>query len=150
MWPRHADREAVEVPIGEAAAAFDENEPLLRLKPDRVTVEKTFKEDLRPGDVLVLSSVRGLLDEFGWNPADRLPVVDVSLSGHGLPLDASSLLRLCGVSASGSIDRALGPDADGEDLDDEQRAAAVDRILETVAATIPAGWQPDEWRDFLK
>lgn len=33
--------------------------------------------DVRPGDVIVLPSERGGLDEFGWNPLSSSPVVDV-------------------------------------------------------------------------
>ena len=76
--------------------------------------------------------------------------MDVSLEGHGLPLDATALQRLCGVSVGHLIDRAFGLGADGdEDIDDEtERANAVEQILEAVASATPVGWEESEWRDF--
>ena len=86
LWPRAADREAVEVPIGEARDTLGEDEDLRRLGSDGVTIEKVSSDDLRPGDLIVLPSDRGLLDEFGWDPSSTSPVVDMSIMEHGLPL----------------------------------------------------------------
>ena len=148
LWPRARDREAVQVPIGEAREALAEDEELCRLRPDRVTVEWFSVNDLRPGDALVLPSDRGLLDEFGWNPSSTAPVVDVSLLDRGLPLDAAALRRLCGVSLASLVNVALGVSDDDEGVDDE-RMQAIDEILERLGETSPPGWDEEEWRGFL-
>ena len=108
LWPRATDREAIDVPIGEARDVLADDE-LCRLASDGVTVETTSSADLRPGDQIVLPADRGLLDAFGWNPAAADPVVDVSLLAHGLPLDTKAIERLCGVAAGeGSSRRRWG------------------------------------------
>ena len=49
----------------------------------------------------------------------------------------------------GSIDKlvkkALGPDADDEDLDEAARDAAVEQLLEIIAAKTPGGWEETKW-----
>ena len=149
LWPRASDREAVEVPIGEAREALDEVEDLRRLGPDGVTVERISREDLRPGDTLVLPCDLGLMDEFGWDPSSSSPVVDISILEHGLPLDTGAVQRLCGISIGALIDRALGIAGDDEDIDEAERAEAVERILTDLAAATPQGWQETEWQDLL-
>ena len=149
LWPRARDREAVEIPIREARETFGADQELVRLKPDRVTVE-TFKlEALRPGDTLVLPSDRGLLDEFGWNPSSDAAVLDLSLRERGLPLDATAIRRICGVSPGGWLDRALGSGADHEDIDPSERAEAIDRILISLGTAIGHGWDSGEWDGFV-
>ena len=78
-----------------------------------MTVEAASGAGLRPGDQIVLPADRGLLDAFGWNPAASGTVVDASLAGHGLPLDATAIKRLCGVALGGLIDtlRGIAPTA---------------------------------------
>ena len=149
LWPRASDREAVEVPISEARDALGEDEDLCRLGSDGVTIEKVSSGDLRPGDALVLPSDRGLLDEFGWDPSSASPVVDMSVLEHGLPLDAAALRRLCSISIGDLIERALGIADDDEDIDDAERAEAIEQILRAVAAATPGGWEEGEWQDFL-
>ena len=147
LWPRATDREAVDVPIGEARDVLGDEE-LRRISSDGVTVETTSSADLRPGDQIVLPTDRGLLDAFGWNPGASGPVVDVSLVAHGLPLDARAIERLCGVAAAGLIQTALGTD-DDEGIDPAARTEAVEEILSAVnAAGTPPGWGPSEWSDF--
>ena len=85
LWPRVSAGETIEVPRGEVVDVFPENETLRRLGSDGVTVEAIARDAIRPGEVVVLPSDRGLLDEFGWNPDSVSPVVDLSLEGHGLP-----------------------------------------------------------------
>ena len=148
LWPRATDREAVDVPLAEARAVLGDDE-LRRLAFDGVTVETTSGADLRPGDQVVLPADRGLLDAFGWDPASTGPVVDVSLSAHGLPLAAKAIERLCGVAAAGLIQAALGIGSDYEDLDPTARTEASEEILRAIqAAAAPAGWDPEEWAAF--
>ena len=149
LWPRVRQREAVDVPIGEVRQALDGNDDLRRLGSDGVTIEKTSRQDLRPGDVLVLGCDQGLLDEFGWNPSASSPVKDLSLQSSGLPLNPKAIERLCGIDAGSLIKTALGVGADDDDLDPDEQRVALERILEDVAAVTPAGWKQSEWHDFL-
>ena len=148
LWPRATDREAVDVPIREVREALQGDEDLRRLAFDGVTLEAIRAEDLRPGDQVVLQSDRGLMDRFGWNPAAVGPVVDASLSGQGLPLDAKAIERLCGLAVARYVKTALGQDDDDE-VDDRRRAAALAAILDELrVAEAPPGWDVEEWRGF--
>ena len=149
LWPRASDKEAVEVPIGEARDAFGEQEDLRRVSPDGVTVQDVARDDLRPGDTIVLPCDRGLLDEFGWDPSSTSPVVDISILEHGLPLDAAALQRLCGITTGALIDRALGISEDHEEIDEAERSEALEEILTVLTEATPQGWQQDEWQDLL-
>ena len=148
LWPRATGREAVDVPIGEVRDVLD-GDDLRRLASDGVTVEAISAANLCPGDKIVLSTDRGLLDEFGWNPAASDPVVDVSLVGRGLPLDARAIARLCGVVLSGLVQKALAVAHDDEDIDPEEQTKAVEEVLSAVReAATPPGWEQEEWADF--
>ena len=147
LWPRASDREAVDVSIGEVRDVLGDDN-LHRLASDGVTVETTSGADLRPGDQIVLPTDRGLLDAFGWNPTASESVVDASLVGRGLPLDARAIERLCGVALGGLIGTALGVN-DDDDVDQAERDEAVKEILTAVtAAPTPAGWDQAEWTGF--
>ena len=151
LWPRLADRETVDVPLNDARAQFVVGERLRRLGSDGVTVETVSHAELRPGNTVVLTSNRGLMDEYGWTPQSSVPVVDLSIAEHGLPLDAIAIRRLygrrnwAGRSIHDLVKRALGPVADGEDLDEADRDAAVRQLLETIDAVTPPGWEEAEW-----
>lgn len=150
LWPRPSDREAVDVPIAEVRQVFGDEEALLRLDADRVTVESVTRNALRPGDTVVLGTDRGLLDEFGWAPRSEAPVVDVSVASHGLPLSKEGLRRLCGVTISQSvIDRAVGISGEDEDLDDDEKAMAAEEVVSAVSESAPCGWVQAEWSEFL-
>ncbi len=149
LWPRATDREAVEVPLGEVRDVFGDEEELRRLAPDGVTMETASAADLRPGNVIVLDSERGLLDQFGWDPESSALVVDASIADSGLPLDAEAIRRLCGVSISALVNRALGIVADDEDLDESDRTEAVDQVLEAIGAATPVGWDESDWRELI-
>ena len=148
LWPRATDREAVDVALRDVRAVLGDDE-IHRLAFDGVTVETTSAGDLRPGDQIVLSTDRGLLDAFGWNPDAAGPVVDASVMAHGLPLDTKAIQRLCGVAAPGLIHTALGIGSDDEDIDPAARAEAAEEIVSAVqAAATPPGWDPEEWDTF--
>ena len=151
LWPRASDREAVDIPIREARDIFDDDEELHQLASDGVTIERTSRDELRPGDILILPSDRGMLDEFGWNPSAGSPVVDVSLAEHGLPLDAGAIERLCGVSVAELIDTALGVTDDNEkdDQDPANRDEAIQQIHTIMASNTPHGWSAEEWNKFV-
>ena len=145
LWPRATDRETVEVPLLEARDALQEDAELRRLGPDGVTIDVTTPGELRPGDVIVLASDRGLLDKYGWEPHASSPVADLSIAEHGLPLNADALRRLCGVSVGDRVNRALGELDDDEDLDEAERDEAVRQIIAAVSEAVPFGWEKDEW-----
>ena len=149
IWPRASDREAVDVPIGDVRQAL-QGEHLHRINADGVTIEAISDGDIRPGDQLVLPTDRGLHDEFGWNPNAVDPVRDVSLSGHGLPLERIAIERLCGKQLDSglgaSISVVLGLDQDGDDTDAEDRSRGVEEILARLRSVeTPYGWQSEEW-----
>ena len=150
LWPRATDREAVDVPIGEVRATLKgEESEIHRLKPDRVTIECASVEDLRPGDQIILPTSRGLLDEFGWNPAATGTVRDVSLARHGLPLDTEAIKRLCGLSLQPQIEKALMDDSEREEVDPSEKVEALNEVIEAIqSAATPTGWDSQEWNRF--
>ena len=151
LWPRARDREAVDVPISELREFLSADEVPLRLAHDGLTVEAAVP--LRPADTVILPADRGGLDEFGWNPAVSKgnSVMDVSLPGRGLPLDADAIECLSGVAGLGDlVATALGSRGDDEEVADEERQEAMERILERILeAGTPDGWSLREWNDFI-
>lgn len=150
LWPRAADREAVDVPLREAREALEVDDDLHRLALDGVTVEATRAADLRPGDQVVLPSDRGLLDRFGWNSAATESVMDASLAGRGLPLDGEAITRLCGVNAAHHLRIALADD-EHEEVNQAERDDAARAILTQLSeARTPTGWDTAEWTEFIQ
>ena len=152
LWPRATDRESISVPITEVRESLRNDDDICRMASDGVTVERIGSiSALKPNDCIVLSSDRGLMDEFGWNPQAREDVMDVSLAGKGLPLDSAAIERLCGVTNLNSqIDRATGRMFDDNETDQADRDEAAAEILEAVR-TIPEplSWHPKEWKEFV-
>ena len=152
LWPRPAEREIIDIPIREVREALKEGEDICRLAADGITVEVIpDRNQLKPGDCLVLPSDRGLMDEYGWNPGATGTVVDVSLARHGLPLDLAAIKRLCEVTGIDQlIKKATGQFEEGEEIDQADRNAAAQEILEAIReAELPDGWEEKEWSDFL-
>ncbi len=149
LWPRAIDREAVDVPLTEARAAFDAYERPRRLGADGVTVETAHRDELRPGDVVVVPSDRGLMDAYGWDPQSSSPVADASIAEHGLPLDATAIRSLCGISVGALVNRALGVVDDDDDPDEAASSAAISEILEAISEVTPAGWEAAEWSSLV-
>ena len=149
LWPRASDREAIAVPIGEVRQALEGDGELRRLTSDGVTIETVAPGGIRPGDILVLPIDRGLLDEFGWNPNSSLPVIDMSIQTHGMPLHAEALKRLCGVAVGSLVNTALGIVPDDADVDETDQANAVAEIVEALKATTAFGWDATEWNEVL-
>lgn len=148
LWPRATDRESVDVPLADARDAFADDESLRRLGPDGVTIETILKDELRPGDVVVLATERGLLDRFGWDPESTAPVADASIADYGVPLDSDALRRLTGISMKDLIDRALGAVADDEDVDERDQDEAIAEILDKLRDAPPA-WEDVEWAEIM-
>ena len=150
LWPRATDREVIDVPLT-AVRKVLEDEQVQCLTDDGATIRTVPVAQLRPGSRVVLPAERGLLDGFGWNPETADPVMDTSLAGHGLPLDSETIARLCGAALKRQINTALGiTDAEEEDIDQAARQEAANEILHVVQeAATPAGWDDDEWADFV-
>lgn len=154
LWPRARNSESVSVPISEFRDVLRdvlEKDTVSRIRADRITLERVQVADMRPGDTIVLHTDLGLLDDYGWEPTSRLPVVDISLLDRGLPLDRKALHRLCQASISDRLIRkALGVSRDDEDFDPAEQNRAVDQILAAVRETdTPAGWDHEEWKGFV-
>ncbi|MXV89019.1 MAG: type I-U CRISPR-associated helicase/endonuclease Cas3 [Acidimicrobiales bacterium] len=146
LWPRPRDAETVDIPLRELRVELKDDE-LVRLGSDGVTAEVTTASRLRPGDVVVLPTDRGLLDEFGWSPESDEIVADVSLEASGLPLEATALRRCCGVNVAHEVRRALQGDA--EEPDDDERSEAAADLIESLRACPPPHFGEDEWHGFL-
>ena len=162
LWPRPFDREVVNVPIGEIRRTLGEDGEVKRLRTDQITIESAQPQDLRPGDVILLPSDKGLLDEFGWNPDATSLVFDASIIARGLPLDEEAIRRLGGVSLSELVDtgsgivpllsllrKALGHVPDDQDVNEAERQEAAEQFREALFEITPEGWEQSEWRDFL-
>ena len=149
LWPRATDREAIDVPLQDVRAALKEEE-VQRIAADGITIETVTAEQLRPGDRVILSCAAGLMDEFGWSPEADQPVVDTSLAGNGLPLDSQTLEHLCGLHLKRQVNAASGVTDDEEEVDQAAQQEAASEVLEAIqAAATPAGWDDDEWTDFV-
>ena len=146
LWPRPRDVEAIDVPIWELRDAL-EDQRLTRLAPDRISVETAAKEDLRPGDSVVLPTEAGLLDQFGWDATCQEHAHDVALESAGLPLDAVAIRRLANVEVGGLVNTILQNDVD--EPDEEESSAALDQLIETLRGTLPPKWDERSWGDFL-
>ena len=163
LWPRCSADEVVAVPIREVRNALREAGDVQRLAADQITIESAQTRDLRPGDIIVLRSDQGLLDDFGWNPDATSLVFDMSILAKGLPLEEEAIERLGELSlktpvttASGPVELrrllkiAVGDVPDSEATDDAERREAARWIRRGLREMTPSTWkQPDEWREFV-
>ena len=153
LWPRAVEKESIPVPISEVREALRNDEEIFRIAGDGATIERISGAiAVRPHDCIVLRTDRGLMDAFGWNPQACEPVMDVSLSGRGLPLDPDAIKRLCGVDGlSGQIDLATGQVLATDELGQDDRDNAAAGILESVqSGPVAVGWEAGEWLEFLE
>ncbi len=151
IWPRPTNSEAVDVPLTVFRKVIAD-ESVFRLASDSVTLEKLrSSRELKPGDRVVLPTVRGLLDHFGWNPDATETVVDVSLTMHGLPLNAEAVKRICGRDFVEEIRKIVGnDDVKSEEVNENEQESAIAKLLNTIryAVETPKGWEKDEWERF--
>ena len=152
LWPRARNHEAIDVPIGEVRDVLKddlENGRVVRLGFDGITVEGTSR--IRPGDKIVLPTSRGLMDAFGWNPESTDWVEDVSLMEHGLPLDAESIKRICGISISKELlETVQNKSEDSAEIEPQEHTDAVNDLFHAISQTIPFSWVPEEWNIFIQ
>ena len=149
LWPRPRSAEAVEIPVHELRSVIADEERLLRLGVDSITLQEIRPSQLRPGDTVILRADRGLLDEFGWSPDSTEIVADLALLDAGLPLDADALRLLCGADVGHELARAVQPDR--EEPDENEQASAVVDLLEALGDCVPRHLAGDDgnWRRFL-
>lgn len=151
LWPRASDRETIDIPISEAREVLKndlKDDGVIRLDPNGVTVEKSSR--LRPGDQIVLRTDRGLMDEFGWNPDTTETVMDMSLIGHGLPLDAEAIRRICDISIKQEdLNTALNISDDDTEIEPEDQVHTLKTILNAIRQKIPPHWGSEEWDKFV-
>lgn len=156
LWPRASDRESIDVPIGEFRNAWKKSwgsEKVSRLGSDGITVEEIELGLLRPRDQIVLRSDCGLMDEFGWNHEATDPVLDVSLNGHGLPLNAEAFGRI-GITVDtllqDLLNTVLGKSPhDAIEIAPQEQIDAMAKILRNITESVPHGWAPEEWGEFV-
>ena len=154
LVPGAAAAESIDVPVWEARATLQDiaGNDMVRLAADRVTVEAASAEELRPGDVVVLSARAGRYDAFGWNPKARTEVLDVSLLGPpGVPLDPVALGQLAApgeeLAAALALAKVL---AEPPDPDDERDPEAPRALVERLAAAGPSPLVSErEWGELL-
>lgn len=147
LWPRPRDAESLEVPIRELREVLSDDPHVLRLDSDGLTLEQVTPSGLRPGDTVVLSTDRGLLDEFGWSPESTGIATDLSLLEHGLPLDAQALRLLCGVDVDAEVSRAL--QRGREEPDETEQEAAIADLKDALSEHVPAVADESKWHRFL-
>lgn len=129
LWPPLSADELVDVALGEARQHFTERSfELFVVGPDGATIERRPPDpsgrvvQLAPGEVVVLDSLDGGYDAYGWAATSTVAVSDVRMrTGSNLPLTRrlfENLLAQAGVDPSAgaevleNLDRAVGPDVD--------------------------------------
>lgn len=147
LWPRPRDAEALEVPIRELREVLSDDQRVLRLFSDGLTLEQVTPSRLRPGDTVVLRTDQGLLDEFGWSPEATDIATDLSLLEHGLPLDAQALRLFCGADVRAEVPRAL--QSDREEPDEVEQEAAIADLMEALGDHVPTLADESKWQEFL-
>lgn len=162
LWPRPSNGEVVQVPIEEVRRTLGEGGEVCRLTTDRTTVEVAQPEDLRPGDLIILPTDKGLLDDFGWNPDSTAVVFDMSVKARGLPLEEEAIrrlgIRLDTIPESDSVRtnlkrllwKAVGHIYDDEIADAADRQEAADLFRQALGEIKPIGWGDAEWRTYLE
>ena len=158
LWPRPGEQEFVDVGIAAFRSALDDDEELVRVGSDGITVEVIHPADLRPGDQVVMRTDRGLLDADGWAPDSTQPVSDISVLRHGLPLEPQALLRLYEVpdrkgdppdaaSLRQWVRVAVG-DVEGDtEVDESEREDALRQVIELLRDHPPPTLNDDDYRD---
>ena len=162
LWPRVRNDESVEIPMHELQEALERDEQVVILeRQGRVDVEKIPAANLRSGDILILPTDGGLLDEWGWNPTKKASsvVVDASLADRGLPLDVEAINRVLAdveKMKAGWVDQAAAVANESDDAEAVERARqeAVEEIISFLAASpLPSGWSgggdAQGWRNFI-
>lgn len=141
------DAELVDIE-GASEVGSDENDkgPRWVLRRARGRWGKAFPRDIKPGDTIVVPSVFGGCDAFGFAPADRRPVSDLSASARAalqksvLAVVTQHWIEQLGIDGetAGQIWRQLSQDKDQE--------VPLREMLETLVETIGPVLPPElEW-----
>lgn len=157
LWPRPREEEFLDVSIGAFRQALGELETLSRLGADAVSIEEVHLAEVRPGDQIVLPADRGLIDADGWNPAATRVVADLSLLPHGLPLEQQALRRLCDdptgsdrrlpTERLGQLLALVVGEGDEEEIDEGERFAALERLVDLLAQHPPRHLTDADYRE---
>lgn len=152
LFPSVREDESVDIPIWELREALKEVKvgEVRRLSDDRASLETVPVAMLRPGDEVVVSTMLGMYDINGWNPAAREDVLDASLLRSGLlPLSAAALENLApGADVREPLSRLIDPGEDGL-ASDEERGLVRD-LLDHLRIGPHHPWLTDvEWVGFL-
>jgi CRISPR-associated endonuclease/helicase Cas3 len=156
LHPTVSEAESIEVPVWEVRDVLQARgvQKVVRLQPDRVTVERIPTERIRPGDVVVLPADAGLYDEFGWAPDAKQTVFDLSLlRPPGIPLVPAVVDQL--VAEGGHRDAAHAlvkqlADSPGLDEDVDTDVLAQELLDELQAAGPGPLVAADEWSALMK
>jgi CRISPR-associated endonuclease/helicase Cas3 len=156
LRPPVSAAEAVDLPIWEAKEALADltDGTVNRLKPDRVSVERSVPVDrLRPGDQVILPASAGRYDSYGWAPQARQPVLDLSLlRPPGIPLIPQAVRSL--LAPGEDLDAALAaatqlaePPEPDEEID--RAATAAELRDQFIAAGPNITLRPQEWEHLV-
>ncbi|MCX7621395.1 MAG: type I-U CRISPR-associated helicase/endonuclease Cas3 [Acidimicrobiales bacterium] len=153
LVPSVVEDEVIDVPFGEAVealrAVFAGGSVTILDRRDRVTLREIRVDAVRPGDTIVLSAVAGLCDEFGWNPAYRGEVLDVSLSRWpGVPLELQSLQHWFEDDEAFEDLRLLLKQLGAEDIDADFDAIAGE-LVEILRRVIPRPQVEEDWVEIV-
>jgi CRISPR-associated endonuclease/helicase Cas3 len=114
---------------------------VVRSRTEIINVRKA--SDVRPGDVVVLPSVEGGHDAFGWNHECRTPVPDIGdlvlRSGVRLRLDADvlSTLGIRGAALRHAVAAVKAVDlGDGRSVSDSELAEMVYSVVDEISAQL--------------
>ena len=158
VWPAPNDREAIELPLTKVQAALtglaDRTRWVIDGVARSVAADSEGIPELVPRRTLILESSIGKMDKNGWNPEADLPVVDMSILSHGLPLSMRAIRNLYPESDPPfdpeDVTIAAGYREGGEPVDPGDRADAAHRLIKSLANRSPAGYEPDEWNDLVQ
>ena len=137
---------AAEEPLSDDAS----NTPKTVLRwqgPDRSAIT-TKPEEIRPGDVLILSVTAGGCDIFGWNPESRESVQDIADQARGKARRAP-VVRLIPALAVGLPSSCQKLAAWTDDVDWPEKsiiAAALSDLPEGHASRALIEWHGGTWR----
>ncbi len=126
-----------------------------------VPQKSQLTKQLRPGDTVVIRSLAGGLDQYGWNPSNNDSVADIADSAHSHQKGRSTLRLYPSL-----VDSWKEPDQDVSDeektnilrmlkslqLDeaDEEKVFSFNKVKETLSALAECQWLSSDIRDLAQ